>query len=81
MTSSVNEQRVEWEPIETAPLNQYILVARKSGYVGYLWDYQLGKLQPEYRRYWIDIGGDRIEPQPLYWTALPNPPYDEVSHE
>lgn len=65
---------MNWQPIETAPHNAYVLIAKESGYVGTPWDYRVGMFTAGWHDRWDDVAGDIIEPEPLFWAPLPEPP-------
>lgn len=59
---------MEWEPIETAPREEFKdLILFNGGNVcaGHYWE-----------GYFVDSMGDYIEPQPTHWMPLPKPPAD-----
>ena len=67
---------VEWQTIETAPNDEYVLVACPSGYVTMDWDYRMAKYDSE-RQGWIEVSGDWLTEyglKPLWWAPLPNNP-------
>jgi hypothetical protein len=70
------ESKRGWQPIETAPTKQYILIARPSEYVTTPWEYITAINNPGYKG-WTDVGNERLSdsgPKPLWWRPLPEPP-------
>ena len=67
---------INWQPIETAPEDVFLLVARESGMLTTPWEYMTAQNDPTYKG-WVDpqvyrrtAGGD----DPLYWAPLPEAP-------
>lgn len=76
-SDGVPEDRIgvlNWQKIETAPKNQFVLLARRAGYVTQEWDYQVGQFTEGYHDRWDTIGNDAFDTQPEYWCPLPNAP-------
>jgi hypothetical protein len=67
---------IEWKPVDlnTIERDKYFLFAYRS--IGYAWQYRVGKYEPNYRGWVIDIAGDSIDPAPSFYAELPNPPAD-----
>lgn len=65
---------MNWRHINEAPHNQFVLVARRSGYMCLDWEYVTAQLTAGWHDRWDDVSGDMVEPQPLYWQPLPEAP-------
>jgi len=69
--------KVAWKPIRTAPVNTFVLVACRSGYVGIKWIYRVAKFTKGYHDRWDDEGNDALEDdghRPEWWAHLPIDP-------
>lgn len=55
---------MEWQPMETAPLHEPILMLMKHGAIQGQWDGEIG-----FGYYWRDM-----EWYPTHWMPLPPPP-------
>lgn len=66
-----------WHPIDTAPSNEFVLVACRSGYLGIEWIVTTAKYTKGYHDRWDDEGNDGLMDRglkPEYWMELPPPP-------
>lgn len=81
------KQRSGWALAESAPLDEYVLVARLSGMMNQRWEYLTARLETsspgfKTRTVWRDAQGDSLSDggeQPLWWRPLPESP-PEVRH-
>lgn len=74
----VGEDRLclPWKPISTAPKDQFVLVASKSGYVTIKWAFLTARFSTYHGR-WDDVGNDSVRDcgyVPEYWCELPDDP-------
>ena len=73
------EQRVaEWQPIETAPKDAFVLLAGPSGYTTIKTVFATGRMCSDYHKgRWIDHANDDLTDwgfEPTHWIPLPTPP-------
>ena len=78
------EQRVaEWQPIETAPKDAFVLLAGPSGYTTIKTVFATGRMCSDYHKgRWIDHANDDLTDwgfEPTHWMPLPKAPANGAS--
>ena len=72
----------EWQPIETAPKNTFVLLACQSGYTTTPYVFTTGILRSDYHAgRWIDHANDDLLDwgmKPTHWRPLPEMPGKET---
>ena len=68
----------EWQPIETAPKDEFVLLAGPSGYTTIETVFTTGRMCSDYHAgRWIDHANDDLTDwgfNPTHWMTLPKPP-------
>ena len=68
----------EWQPIETAPKDEFVLLAGPSGYTTIETVFTTGRMCSDYHAgRWIDHANDDLTDwgfNPTHWMPLPKPP-------
>ena len=71
----------EWQPIETAPKDEFVLLAGPSGYTTIKTIFTTGRMCSDYHTgRWIDHANDDLTDfgfRPTHWMPLPKPPVAE----
>lgn len=67
-----------WQPIETAPMDQFLLLCGPSGYTTTPMVVTTGRMCSDYHAgRWIDHANDDLTDwgfEPTHWATLPDPP-------
>ena len=70
--------KMEWQPIDTAPKDKFVLLAGPSGYTTIETVFATGRTCSDYRvGRWIDHANDDLTDwgfNPTHWMPLPDPP-------
>ena len=71
-------KRDQWQPIETAPKDEFVLLAGPSGYTTIETIFTTGRMCSDYHAgHWIDHANDDLMDwgfNPTHWMPLPKPP-------
>ena len=71
----------EWQPISTAPKDEFVLLAGPSGYTTIETVFTTGRMCSDYHAgRWIDHANDDLTDwgfNPTHWMPLPKPPVAE----